>query len=328
MLKPFGFSKSGMLSFAVWTTVVFCGAFPAAAQDYPTKAITMVTSSPAGGGGDVLTRYLATKLRDVLGVPVVVENKPGGAGNIGVHTVTRAKPDGYTVLVSASSSVIANKFVVKETNFDAMKDLSPVSTFLQVGLALVVPPDRKATNVTELVAELKALKRPMFYGVPTTSALFGSEMFLRLTGLQGTRVNYKGMGEAASGINAGELDFAFIDTTLAISQARQGRLKVLAVSPKTRLQSEPNLPTIRESGIAFDYINFWAVWAPGGTPDAVTAKLSDAINKVVATPDVQDFFLKQGAEALPGSPAKLAEMSKSHNDLWVEIAKAAKLEPQ
>ncbi len=311
--------------------LVIAGAFlsiPATAQDYPTKQVTLVTSAPPGGGGDVLTRYLGNKLHDISGATMIVENKGGAAGNIATLAVTNAKPDGYTLLVSSSSSVIANKFVIKETNYDAMKDLAPVGTFLQVGLALVAPTKSSANTVKELVQELKSLGRPPFYGVPTTSALFGSQMFLLLTGLQGTRVNYKGMGDAASGITAGELDFAFIDTTLATAQARQGRLKILAVSPAKRLANAPVLPTIRESGLDFDYINFWAVWAPANTPKPIVSKLNIWINQVVALPETGDFLLAQGAEPLATSPEELTSMMKTHNDLWVDIAKTTKLEPQ
>lgn len=300
----------------------------ARAQEYPIRPIALITSAPPGGGGDVLTRYLANKLHDVSGATIVVENKAGAAGNIATLAVTNAKPDGYSILISSSSSVVSNRFVIKDTNYDAMKDLAPVSTFLQVGLALVVPVKSRATNVKELVQELKGLGRPPFYGVPTTSSLFGAEMFRLLGGLPGTRVNYKGMGDAAAGIAAGELDFSFIDITLAISQAKQGRLKILAVSPASRLVSEPALPTIRESGMDFDYINFWAAWAPANTPRPVVEKLNGWINQVVAMPETRQFFLTQGAEPLASTSDGLAAMMRAHNDLWVGIAKATKLEPQ
>jgi tripartite-type tricarboxylate transporter receptor subunit TctC len=318
--------RSFLVAFAVIAAAL--GWQPARAQDYPAKPITIVTSAPPGGGGDVLTRYLASKLHEVSGATVVVENKAGAAGNIATLAVTNAKPDGYTLLVSSSSSVVSNKFVIKDTNYDAMKDLAPVATFLQVGMALIVPPKTKATNIKELVQELKGLGRPPFYGVPTTSSLFGAEMFRLLGGLNGTRVNYKGMGDAASGIAAGELDFSFVDTTLAIAQAKQGRVKIVAVSPAHRLASEPSVPTIRESGMDFDYINFWAAWAPANTPKPVVDKLSGWIGKVVAMPETREFFLKQGAEPLASTPAELATMMREHDKLWVGIAKATKLEPQ
>lgn len=302
---------------------------PAIAEDYPSRAMHIVTSSPPGGGGDVLVRFLAQKLAALAGQPAVVENKPGAAGNIATDAVVNAKPDGYTMMAAPSSNVIANRFIIKDTRYDPERDLTPVAPFLQVGNALVVNPKVQATNAKDYVEELRRVGRPMLYGVPTASALATAQMFLTMTGLSGTQVNYKSMVEAASGVAAGELDFAFIDTTLATAQARQNRLKILAVSPAQRLASAPDLPTIKESGIGdFEYVNFWAVWLPPKAPNEVVGKLSGWINQIVGMDDTKEFFLKQGTEALQGSPQDLAARIKTHTVQWLEIVKAAKIEPQ
>jgi len=320
--------RAGRLALACAALVATIVAAPAA--EFPERPVTLVTSAPAGGGGDVLTRYLADRLKAASGATFVIENKPGAAGNIATVAVTHARPDGYTLLAAPSSTVIANKFVIKDTGYDAMRDLAPVAPFLKVGLALIAGPSTHATTVKDFVAELKARTgRPMFYGVPTTSSLFGAQVFLTMTGLTGTRVNYKGMGDAASGVTAGELDFAFVDATLAIGQAKQGRVRILAVSSAERLAIAPELPTVKESGIGdFDYVNFWAVWAPAGTPQPVIDTLSGWINRVVALPETGRFFLSQGAEPLAATPAQLAAMMRTHNDLWVQIARTTNLEPQ
>jgi tripartite-type tricarboxylate transporter receptor subunit TctC len=304
-------------------------AAPAMAQDYPNRPIHIVTSSPPGGGGDVLVRFLAQKVAPLSGTTVVVENRAGAGGNIAVDAVVNARPDGYTLVAAPSSTVIANRFVIKDTRYDPLRDLAPVAPFLQVGNALAVNPKTQATNAKDYVEELRRAGRPILYGVPTVSAMATAQLFLSMTGLSGTAVNYKSMVDAASGVAAGELDFAFLDTTLAMAQARQNRLKVLAVSTAKRLASAPDVPTIRESGVGdFEYVNFWAVWAPARTPDDAVAKLSRWINQAVAMDETKEFFLKQGTEALTGSSADLAARMKAHNDQWVEIVKAAKIEPQ
>jgi tripartite-type tricarboxylate transporter receptor subunit TctC len=304
-------------------------ASPSFAQDFPTRAIHIVTSSPPGGGGDVLVRFLAQKISVLSGQTVVVENKPGAGGNIATDFVANAKPDGYTMLAAPSSTVIANRFVIKDTRTDPLRDLTAVAPFLQVGNALAVNPKVTAANAKEYAEELRRSSKPILYGVPTASSLATAQMFLSMTGLSGTQVAYKSMVDAASGVAAGELDFAFLDTTLATGQAKQGRLRILAVSPQKRIASAPDLPTIAESGIGnFDYINFWAVWLPAKAPDDVVQKLAKWIGEAVDDPATKAFFLAQGAEPLKSSPEELTARMKTHNDQWLEIVKAAKIEPQ
>ncbi|HVG50208.1 MAG TPA: tripartite tricarboxylate transporter substrate binding protein [Xanthobacteraceae bacterium] len=302
---------------------------PGVAQDYPSRAMHIVTSSPPGGGGDVLVRFVAQKLSALSGQSVVVENKPGAGGNIATDYVVNAKPDGYVMLAAPSSTVIANRFVIKDTRYDALRDLTAVAPFLQVGNALVVGTKVSAGNVKDFVEELRRLSRPILYGVPTASSLATAQMFLSMTGLKGTQVAYKSMVDAASGVAANELDFAFIDTTLAAGQAKQGRMKILAVSPAKRLASAPDLPTIAESGIGkFDYINFWAVWMPAKAPADAVQKVAGWLNQIAGDPATKQFFVNQGSEALQGTPQELTARMKEHHEQWLEIVKAAKIEPQ
>jgi tripartite-type tricarboxylate transporter receptor subunit TctC len=302
---------------------------PARAEDFPTRPIYVVTSSPPGGGGDVLVRFLAQKMSALANQTVVVENKPGAGGNIATDFVANAKPDGYTMLAAPSSTVIANKYVIKGTRTDPLRDLTAVAPFLQVGNAFVVNPSVTAKDAREYAESLRNRPKPILYGVPTASALATAQMFLTATHLSGTQVGYKSMVDAASGVAAGELDFAFIDTTLAIGQAKQGRLRILAVSPKKRLASAPDLPTIAESGIGdFDYVNFWAVWLPAKAPAEIVKKLAGWIGEAVDDPATKAFFQAQGTEALKSTPDELTARMKAHNEQWLDIVKAAKIEPQ
>jgi len=299
------------------------------AQDFPSRNISFVTSSAPGGGGDVLVRFLAARVQSLAGVSVLVVNRVGAGGNIATNAVIEAKPDGYTVLLAPSSNVIANKFVIKDTRFDAFKDLTPVTTVLQVGMGLVVNPKTDANSVASLVQAFKASQKQLMYGVGSTTSILGAQMFMDLSGLTATRVGYKSMPDTATGVANGEVDFAFVDATLATGQAKQGRLKLLAVTPAKRISSAPEVPTIRESGgIDFEYTNFWAAWAPANMPAPIVTKLADWINRAVASPETHEFFLKQGAEALVGSPEILASLMKQHDNLWAVAAKRANLVPE
>ena len=299
------------------------------AQDFPSKPINFVTSSAPGGGGDVLVRFLANKVQGLAGVSILVLNRVGAGGNIATNAVVEAKPDGYTVLLAPSSNVIANKYVIKDTRADAFKDLTPIATVLQVGMGLVVTPKTEAASVASLVQAFKSSVKPLNYGVGSTTSILNAQIFLDLSSLTATRIGYKSMPDTANGVAGGEVDFAFVDATLALGQAKQGRLKVLAVTPGTRLSSAPEVPTIRESGgIDFEYTNFWAVWAPANMPAPIVTKLADWINRAVASAEAKEFFLNQGAEALTGSPEFLGSLMKQHDALWSIAAKRANLRPE
>jgi tripartite-type tricarboxylate transporter receptor subunit TctC len=305
------------------------GVLSAAAQDFPSRPIYFVTSSAPGGGGDVLVRYLGSRVQGLTGGSVLVLNRVGAGGNIATNAVVEAKPDGYTLLLAPSSNVIANKYVIKDTRFDAFKDLTPVATVLQVSLGLVVSPKTESSNVVSLVQAFKTSQKQLMFGFGSTTSILGAQMFMDLSGFVATQVAYKSMPDTATGVAGGEVDFAFVDATLALGQAKQGRLKLLAVTSGKRLISAPEVPTIRESGnIDFEYTNFWAAWAPANTPAPVVSKIADWINRAVASPETKEFFLKQGSEALVGSPETLAALMKQHDDLWSQAAKRANLIPQ
>jgi tripartite-type tricarboxylate transporter receptor subunit TctC len=175
----------------------------------------------------------------------------------------------------------------------------------------------------------KAEKGEVFFGVPTASSLASAQLYLTLTGLKATRVNYKSMGDAASDVAAGEIDFAFVDTTLAVAQAKQGRVRVLAVSPAERLAGSPELPTMEEAGLkGYQYINFWAAWLPAKAPADIVAKLAGWFNAVSTTEETKQFLVRQGSDPAHGTPAELEQMMKDHHQQWVEIAREAHLVPQ
>ncbi|MDB5569273.1 MAG: transporter substrate-binding protein [Hyphomicrobiales bacterium] len=300
----------------------------AAAQDYPVRPIKFVNSSSAGGGADVLVRFLASKVQPLAGQPVVVENKPGANGNIANEYVLNSKPDGYTVLFAASSAVIANRYVMKDVNYDPMKDFDPVASVYRVGLVLTVPAASPAKTLPELIAHLKS-KDKVLYGVPTTSTLAASELFKIMTGTKGEQVNYKSMMEAAKDVAGGDIDYSFIDTTLGMGQAKGGRLRVIGTSTGKRLEVAPDVPTLAEAGLKdYEYINFWGAWLAGKSPPDAAAKLSGWLTQVVQTPEARKFLVDQAGEVWPSTPQGLRDQMVEHDKLWVRIVKEANIQPQ
>lgn len=300
---------------------------PALAQSYPSRPIRIVNSSVAGGGADVLIRFLAARVQTLAGQPVIIENKPGANGNIANELVVGAKPDGYTVLYAASSAVIANRYVMKNVSFDPMKDLEPVANTLRVPLVLAIPPNAPAKTLTEFIAHLKS-KPKVLYGIPTTSVLAASELFKIMTGTTGQAVNYKSMVDSAKDVTSGDTDYTFVDATSGTGQARAGRLRVLGVSTLKRLTAMPDLPTLAEAGLKdYEYVNFWGVWLPAKSPSEAVTKLNAWFVQVVNMPETRKFLTDQASEPAPSTPDELRKEMIDHDALWKRIVAAAKIQP-
>jgi len=299
------------------------------AQTYPDRPIKLVVSSPAGGGADLLVRFIAAKMQPMAGQPVIVENKPGANGNIANDYVANAKPDGYTVLFAASSAIIANRYVMKGVTYDAMKDFEPVGSVFRVGLVLTVPPNSPFKTVQELVAGLRSKDSKILYGVPTTSVLGSSALFKIATGTNGEAVNYKSMLDASRDVSSGDIDYSFLDTTLGVGQERAGRLRVLAATTPTRLEAAPNVPTMKEAGIKdYEYINFWGVWLPAKTPSPVALKLNGWLGEVMKSPEGKKFIADNAGEVWLSTPAGLHDQMVEHDQLWQRIVKESGITPQ
>jgi tripartite-type tricarboxylate transporter receptor subunit TctC len=302
---------------------------PSAAQTYPDRPIKLVVSSAAGGGADLLVRFVGAKMQPLAGQPVVVENKPGANGNIANDFVANAKPDGYTVLFAPSSAIIANRFVMKDVNFDAMKDFEPVGSVFRIGMVLAVPPSSPARNVGDLIAALKTKKTKILYGVPATSVLGGTALFKIASGTNGEGVNYKSMLDASRDVASGDIDYSFLDTTLGLGQEKAGRLRVLAVTTPTRLEAAPDTPTMMEAGVKdYSYINFWGVWLPAKTPPAIALRLNHWLNEIIQSPEGRKFIIDGAGEVWTSTPEELRAQMVEHDQLWQRIVAEAGITPQ
>ncbi len=293
------------------------GALPMAqAQNWPAKPVKVIVSFPPGGVADALARMVAAPLQDVLGQPVVVENRAGSGGNIGADAVAKSPADGYTLLMSSGGTVSVNPHIYPRMPFDPNKDIVPVASVARVAVFLVVRSNLPVNGAKEFVSYLKANPGRLSYGSPGngSSPHLAGEMFKSMTGTFAVHVPYRGAAPALNDLLAGQIDFAF-DPGIGLSHVRAGRLKLLAVGSPKRSPMFPDTPTVEEAGLkGFDADTYFGFYAPAGTPAAIVTRLNTEINKILNSQTTRDRIAGMGGEAAPMSPqqfaAKAADDSK------------------
>lgn len=271
----------------------------AAAQDYPTKPIHLIVPYATGGITDVQSRVLARKLQPLLGQPVVVENKPGASGQIGSQAVVMADPDGYTLLVSGSSSHVMAA-ALKKLPYDTVKDFRTVAMVAQVPLMLAVPASLPASDLRSFINLLKSSKGPWNYGhagTGTGAHVTGARL-LKTIGAEAEGIGYSGTSGAITDLAGGRLTFVVDSPGPLIPQLQAGKIKALAVFANERLASMPDVPTVGEAGLPEAMKDDWQLWqgisAPAKTPDAIVTKLNTAINAALKDEELKDQFTKLG----------------------------------
>jgi tripartite-type tricarboxylate transporter receptor subunit TctC len=299
----------------------------AAAQSrWPAKPVRIVVPFAAGGGVDILTRTLAQHLGERLGQQVLVDDKPGAGGNLGVDAVAKAPADGYTLLMATTGTHTINPGLYAKLPFDAERDFKPITLIASVPNLLVVNPSLGVTSAAELVALGKSRPGQLSFasfGNGASNHLSG-EMLKSLTGMQATHVPYKSAPQAVTDLIAGQTAFAFVNTPLALPHVRSGKLKALAVTGAKRSAATPEFPTMQEAGVAGFVVESWyGLMAPAGTPDAVIARLHEETLAALALPEVKDFFAKQGADVVTSTPAEFAAMVKTERARWAEVIRTS-----
>jgi tripartite-type tricarboxylate transporter receptor subunit TctC len=303
---------------------------PAVAQDaYPSQDIRFVCGFPAGSGADVLVRYFAEKVRQVAGRTVIVENKVGAAGNIAAEYTVRSKPDGYTVHVHAGSAVAANQHLFKRRPFDAVKDLQVVATLNQQPFMVVVPANSPYKTLAELTDAMKKKGDKASYAQSNTTGKVMGDLYRRATGITAVEVPYRTANDSVNDFTSGRLDYGMMDPVFALSQARAGRLRMLAVSTPHRMKAVPELPTMTEAGTpGVEMMGWFAAMVPSATPRPVVMKLNKWFNEVLATQETKEFLNKFGGDPYISTPEEgQARMARDVKD-WEEYVKIAKIEPQ
>jgi tripartite-type tricarboxylate transporter receptor subunit TctC len=306
-------------------------AFGAArAAGYPERTITLVVTYPAGGSTDTVGRLIAERLGKELGQTVIVENKGGAGGTIGAGAAARSAPDGYTLMLAAGAHAVAETIILKRT-YDLARDFAPVALVARSGYLLVVNPAMPVNSAAELIALAKSKPGKLNYastGNGSTPQL-AAELFSSLSGAKLTEIPYKGDSPAIADLIGGQVDVAFMGISSAWPQVAGGKLKALAVSTKTRFSGDPQLPTVEEAGVkGYEFSTWWGVVAPAATPAAVIDKLSQALAKIVASPELKKRFFDLGIDAEYMGPAEFGPFIKGSIQQYASIAKGAGIKPQ
>jgi tripartite-type tricarboxylate transporter receptor subunit TctC len=301
-------------------------ALPASAQEFPAgKQISFVCAFPAGSGADIQVRYLADKMSAIVGQTIIVENKPGAAGNIAARHVVESRPDGFTVYVHSGSATAGNMHLLKSPPFDVRTALKPVASISRAPFTLVVAAKHPAKNVRELTEILKKKGANANYGAGSTSAKIMGELYKLRAGLETVEVNYRTSLESMNDLLSGRLDFSSFDAAFARSQEREGRIRILAVGSGERTKALSDVPTMREQGVDMAHIGWWGAFVAAGTPDPIVQKWNEFFTKLLSQKDVIDFHTTIGADVFVQSPKATHDLLVKTVDEWEELVRLAKI---
>lgn len=315
------------LAVAVATLGIACGA--QAQGTYPNKPVTLVVPFAPGGTVNLMGRLVATRLGEVLGQTVIVDNRAGGGGSIGASYVSKAAPDGYTLLLATIGQQSIQPAISKKLPYDAQKDFAPVALFSTVPNVLAVAADVPVKNIDELVKYAKANPGKLNMG----SAGIGSvnhmtgELFEYRSGAEFTHVPYKGAGPATADLLAGQIQVLFANLPNVLSYAKAGKVKLLGVASEKRSPSIPEVPTFAEAGVKGVVVDSWyAFMAPAKTPPEIIKKLQDVVISIAKEKEMTAQLADQGAEPFPGTADDLTKLSAQESKRWAEVIKHARIQ--
>ena len=298
-------------------------AAPSLAQSYPAKPVRVVVAFTAGGTTDMLSRLVAQQLTEKLKQAFLIDNKPGGGGNIGTELVVRSAPDGYTLIVNSVGPMAVNATLYGKLPYNPLTDLVPVVQIADVPNVLVVHPSLPVKTMEEFVAYAQAHPGELNYsstGIGTSSHLAGY-MLAKRAGVQATHVAYKG-AEALRDLLAGRVQFMFATIPSVMPHIAAGKLRAIAVSSLKRSRSLPEVPTVADKGFAgFEAGSWFGFFAPKGTPPDVIAQLNKAVNEVLLIPAIEQQMVAQGADPVGGTPAQLGQFVQREHDKWRVIVR-------
>ena len=296
----------------------------AVAQPYPTKPIRIVVPFPPGGATDLLARDVAPKLTEAWGQSVIVDNRPGAAGNIGSELVAKSAPDGYTLEMGTVGTHAINASLYAKMPYDHVKDFVPIILVAGVPNVLVVNPAVPANSVAELIAYAKANPGKVNFassGAGTSIHLSG-ELFKVMAGVQMTHIPYKGSAPALQDLLGGQVQLMFDNLPPSLPHIKAGKLRALAVTSATRAPALPDVPTLAESGLpGFEASSWFGLVAPAGTPPSIVAKIDGEVAKWLATPEAKEKLSKQGANAFGGTPEDFAKHITAETAKWAKVVK-------
>jgi tripartite-type tricarboxylate transporter receptor subunit TctC len=319
-----------MVSFFVAVLVLLAAVIPAIAQQYPARTIRLVVHSSPGGSSDILGRLVAQKLTESLGQQVVVENRAGASGIIGVEVAVKSPPDGYTLLISQTSLAI-NPSMFKKMPYEAMRDLAPITQIVDGPNVLVVHPSVPARSVKQLIALAKAKPDGLVIGSPGqgTSPHLSAELFNVMAGVKMVQVQYKGAGLALVGLISGEVGVMFPTTPTAMSSIKAGRIIPLGVTTAKRVQALPEVPTIAEAGLpGYESTQWFGILAPAATPRPIIDRLNQEIVRIMQAPAMKERLSGEGMEVVAGTPEQFGAHIKAETEKWAKVIKAMGIKPE
>ena len=296
--------------------------------DYPNKPIRMIVTFPPGGSADAVVRMLVPRLSEKLGQQVVVDNRPGAGGNIGLAIVAKAPPDGYTLGVGAAGALAANSSLYAQMPFDVAKDFKPVAMLAAIPFVIVGNPAQPARSQKELIALAKSQpgKLAIGHGGNGTAMHLTAALFDQMADIKMVEVPYKGTGPAVMDVLGNQIPFAIADLPASLQQIKAGKLVAIAVTSPQRLPTLPDIPTVSEAGLAgYDSTGWFGVVAPAGTPPAIVARLNAEINAALKDEQIMSSMRNLGVEPAPGTAEAFEAYIRAETVKWANVIKRANI---
>jgi len=310
--------------------ILFSATLFAQAETWPSRTTTIVVGYPPGSGIDTTARFVADQLRQKTGQPFVIENRPGVLGRIGAGYVAKAKPDGYTALLHPAS-LVTYPYLFKDVGFDPVTDFAAVTTITKVYYVLTVSPSHVPVgSVGELTAYVRARPGATAYGSGAANPEIAGTMYKNLMGLDSVNARYPGLPPALNDLLAGRIQFMFTDSTLAMAQAKGGKVRVLAVAASNRMLTWPEVPTMVEAGIPDfgDFSSWMGVFFPAGAPMAARQSFSRLLNEIMASEEGKTHLPRFAMDPFPGGPEATQEFVATEYKRYAALMKASGITPQ
>jgi tripartite-type tricarboxylate transporter receptor subunit TctC len=303
----------------------------ARAQSWPTRPIHIIVSSGAGGTADILARVIGERLAGVLGVPVIIEDRPGAGGHLGAGSVARAEPDGYTLLMSGSPTHSVGPHLFKNLTYDPMRDVPPVAMIAVAPNLLVVNASLPVTSLQDLIALAREKPGQLTYSSAGTgtSGHLAAELLKSMARIDASHVPYKSGPEAVSAVLSGNVTFVFFTVPSVLPQVEAGKLRALAITSAARSQLVPNVPTVAEVGFPdFEVLAWYALFAPRETPKPIVERLSAEIEKIVRLPEIRTKMIQLGMEPRYMNPEQLTSFVAVESPKWGALLRASGATPE
>jgi tripartite-type tricarboxylate transporter receptor subunit TctC len=312
----------------VGAALLFLPALPVAAQAFPSKPVRLILPYPPGGGSDTIARPVTRKISENIGQQVIIDNRGGAGGNIGMEAAARAAPDGYTIVMALTAQLAVNPSLYAKVPYDPVRDFEPVTLLANGAYLLVAHPSLPAKTVKEVIAIAKKRPGELLYASSGNGSggHLANELFNVMTGIKITHVPYKGGGPALIDTISGQTQLLFATPIASGGHIQAGRLRAIAVSTTKRVGTLPGIPTVSESGVpGYDSGVWYAILAPKGTPQNIINRHNEEFRKALGDPGIREFLTKSGVDPDGGTPDELGKYIRSELAKWAKVIKAANI---